>query len=87
MCEELPLGFFCEIWKFSSLMVFPEFDDGDSGYVVEIEDTVDLDPLEPNEVIVTAEGRSEVVPYILSDKVILVLGESELNLQAPFLLA
>lgn len=54
-------------------MVFPEFDDGDSRDVVKVEDAIDLDPLQSDEVVVTAECRGEIVPDVLGDEVVLIL--------------
>lgn len=54
-------------------MVFSEFDDGDGGDVVEVEDAVDFDPLQSDEVIVAAEGGGKIVPDVFRNEVVLVL--------------
>ena len=84
--EYLPLCFLSEVGELPSLMVVPEFEDGDCGDVVEVEDAVDLDPLETYEVVVGGELGGEVVPDVLGDEVVLVLGEGQLHLQSPLLL-
>lgn len=75
MSEQLPLGFLREVWEFSGLMIFPEFDDGDCRDVVEVENAVDLDPLQSDEVVMGAEDGGEIVPYVFGDKVVLVFCE------------
>jgi hypothetical protein len=58
----------------------------DHGDEVEIEDAVDLDPLQADEVVARTEGGDQLPPQILGDEVVLVLGKGELHLQSVDLL-
>lgn len=66
-------------------MILLEFDNGDSWNVIEIEDAINFDPLESNEVVTAARLRDEMVPDILSYKIVFILFKGQLHLQAPFL--
>ena len=61
------------VGEFLGLSIFVEFDDCDDGHVVEIENAVDLDPLQADEMVVAGVGGYQLTPDVLRYEVILVL--------------
>lgn len=61
------------IWKFLGLLIFAEFEDCNDGHVVEVKDTVDLDPLQSYEMVVTGVRGNQLSPYVLRYEIILIL--------------
>lgn len=55
--------------------------ESDHRYEVEIEHPIDLDPLQPDEVVARTQWRSQLAPQVLRDEVVLVLAQRQLHLQ------
>ena len=65
-------------FKWFFFLVIFDFSEGDDGYIVEIEDSIDFDPLESDFMPIAASGRSELIPQIFSYEIVLILIDFEL---------
>lgn len=73
IAQQLSNRVLVHFWKLFGLSIFVEFDNSDDGHIVEIENAIDLDPLQTDSMVIAGMSGDQLAPDVLGYEVILVL--------------